>query len=90
MIPACVRVAQDAIRHYNADALINGLKFDRHSEEHAIEGFANQIQVAGKVFEQDSAGGDAIPNWARVLTALPDFPQRLREIVAADKAEFTD
>jgi glucosyl-3-phosphoglycerate synthase len=87
---AYLRLAQDAIRQYHADALINGLKFDRHSEEHAIEGFANQIQVAGKVFEQDSAGGDAIPNWTRVLTALPDFPQQLREIVAADKAEFTD
>ena len=36
---AYLRLAQDAIRQYNADALVNGLCFDRHNEEHAIEGF---------------------------------------------------
>jgi glucosyl-3-phosphoglycerate synthase len=85
---AYLRMAQDAIRQYHADALVNGLSFDRHSEEHSIEGFANQIQVAGDAFQLDPAGGEAIPNWTRVLTALPDFPQRLRTCAAADAEEF--
>jgi glucosyl-3-phosphoglycerate synthase len=85
---AYIRQAQDAIRQYNADALVNGLQFDRHSEEEAIEGFANQIAVAGEIFQNDPSGGDAIPNWTRVLTALPEFPSRLRQIANEDQEEY--
>lgn len=81
---AYLRTAQDAIRHYHADALINGLQFDRHAEEHAVEGFAQRVTMAGEVFQSDPAGGEAIPNWTRVLTAFPDFPQRMRAAVQAD------
>ena len=70
---AYLRAAQDAIRQYHADALINGLHFDRHDEEGAVEGFARQITVAGETFQRDPAGGEAIPNWTRVLTAFPEF-----------------
>ena len=81
---AYLRSAQDAIRHYHADALINGLEFDRHGEEHAVEGFAERVTVAGEMFQSDPSGGEAIPNWTRVLTAFPDFPHRLRAAVQAD------
>jgi glucosyl-3-phosphoglycerate synthase len=81
---AYLRTAQDAIRHYNADALINGLEFDRHYEEHAVEGFAERVTDAGETFRSDPAGGEAIPNWTRVLTAFPDFPQQLRAAAQAD------
>jgi glucosyl-3-phosphoglycerate synthase len=84
---AYLRNAQDAIRQYHADALINGLLFDRHAEEQATEGFAQQIMVAGEAFQADPSGGEAIPNWTRVLTAFPDFPQRLREAAKADADE---
>ena len=83
---AYLRAAQDAIRHYHADALINGLQFDRHYEEYAVEGFAERVAVAGEMFQNDPSGGEAIPNWTRVLTAFPDFPQRLRHAAAADAA----
>jgi glucosyl-3-phosphoglycerate synthase len=85
---AYLRAAQDSIRQYHADALINGLAFDRHAEEHAIEGFAQQIMYAGELFQHDPAGGEAIPNWARVLAAHPDFPHRLKQAAAEDAAEF--
>ena len=85
---AYLRCAQDAIRQYHADALVNGLDFDRHSEEQAVEGFASQIMPAGELFQNDPAGGEHIPNWTRVLTALPEFPQRLRQVAAEDAAEF--
>jgi glucosyl-3-phosphoglycerate synthase len=81
---AYLRTAQDTIRHYHADALINGLQFDRHLEEQAVEGFAERVTIAGEVFQSDPSGGEAIPNWTRVLTAFPDFPQQLRAAVEAD------
>lgn len=83
-----LRTAQDAIRQYHADALMNGLGFDRHEEEQAIEGFAQQIFVAGQMFRENPAGGEAIPNWARILAAFPDFPQQLRQAVRADADDF--
>ena len=81
---AYLRHAQDAIRQYHADALINGLEFDRHTEEHTIEAFSARITVAGEMFRTDPLGGEAIPNWTRVLTAYPDFPQRLRQAARRD------
>jgi glucosyl-3-phosphoglycerate synthase len=87
---AYLRTAQDAIRQYHADALINGLQFDRHAEEQAIEGFAERVMEAGDAFQSDPSGGEAIPNWTRVLTAFPEFPQLLRSAVEADRAEFAE
>lgn len=84
---AYLRSAQDAIRHYHADALINGLTFDRHSEEQVVERFAERITAAGDLFQSDPSGGEAIPNWTRVLTAYPDFPARLRAAARQDAAE---
>jgi glucosyl-3-phosphoglycerate synthase len=87
---AYLRHAQDAIRKYHADALMNGLAFDRHEEEQAVEAFARQIVVAGDTFQKDPVGGEAISNWARVLAALPDFPQKLRAAAAADAEQFRE
>jgi glucosyl-3-phosphoglycerate synthase len=86
---AYLRAAQDAIRQYHADALINGLTLDRHAEEQAVEGFARQILVAGEIFTENPLGGEAIPNWNRVLAAFPDFPQRLWDAATEDAREFS-
>lgn len=75
---AYLRVAQDIIRQYHADALVNGLEYDRHYEERAVDGFARQIETAGERFQSDPLGGAALPNWARVRTAFPDLPMRIR------------
>jgi glucosyl-3-phosphoglycerate synthase len=84
---AYLRAAQDAIRQYHADALMNALRYDRHDEEIAIEAFARQIMEAGATFQQDPAGGEAIPNWVRVLAAAPNLPHQLRQAAAADAQE---
>jgi glucosyl-3-phosphoglycerate synthase len=86
---AYLRAAQDAIRQYHADALINGLILDRHAEEQAVEGFARQILVAGEIFTENPLGGEAIPNWNRVLAAFPNFPQRLWDAATEDAREFS-
>ncbi len=85
---AYLRVAQDSIRQYHADALVNNLLFDRHSEESAIEGFAEQITVTGEAVCDDPSGSESLPTWTRVLAACPSFPQRLREAAAADRDQF--
>ena len=87
---AYVRAAQDAIRQYHADAVINVLQYDRHAEEHAIEAFADRITAAGREFYENPAGAEAIPNWARVLAAFPDLPQELRRAVAADTKQLEE
>jgi len=75
---AYLRCAQDRIRQYHADALVNGLLYDRRSEENTVDGFGRQIATAGAAFQADPQGGASMPNWARVLTAFPDLPARLR------------
>lgn len=75
-----LRIAQDCIRQYSADAVVNDLLYDRHSEEAAIDGFAECVTVAGDIFRNDPNGAEAIPNWTRVRAAFPDFTERLRQV----------
>src|SRR6056297_3361218 len=74
-----LRIAQDCIRQYAADALVNDLRYDRHAEEAAIDAFAQCVTMAADVFQSDPSGADAIPNWTRVRAAFPQFTQQLRE-----------
>ena len=84
---AYVRTAQDAIASYNDDALLNGLAFDRHEEELAVETFTRAMRAAGFDFVRDPLGNPPIPNWNRVTSALPDFLDELREAVEADASD---
>ncbi len=74
-----LRLAQNCIRQYASDALVNDLVFDRHSEESAIDAFADCITTAADLFREDPNGAQAIPNWTRIRAAFPGFTQRLRE-----------
>lgn len=79
-----VRQAQDAIKRYNDDASINSLFFDRHDEAVAMEAFADSIKKAGEQTLEDPLGIPLIPNWSRVISALPDFFELLLEAIEAD------
>jgi len=81
------RQAQDAIASYSDDARLNGLVFDRHEEEVAVETFSRALRAAGLGFVRDPMGAPQIPNWNRVTSALPDLLVELREAVEADAAE---
>ena len=79
-----VRMAQDTITRYYADAMLNGLKFDRHSEELAVATFARSLRDAATEFLDDPSGLPLIPNWNRVLAAFPEVFEMLADAVEKD------
>ncbi len=79
-----VRIAEDMIARFYADAMLNGLEFDRDSEEHTVHVFAQSLRDAAEAYIADPLGTSLIPNWSRVLSALPDFGDELAEAVKAD------
>ena len=79
-----VRIAQDTIARYYADAMLNGLKFDRHGEEFAVATFAKSLRQAATEFVEDPLGLPLIPNWNRVLAAVPEFFELLLDAVEKD------
>ncbi len=85
MIAAYVRTAQDAIARYSDDAALNGLGFDRHEEELAVETFSAALRRAGLDFVRDPMGAPQIPNWSRVIAAMPDFLDEFRASVEDDE-----
>lgn len=84
-----MRTAEDTITRYHADAMINGLVFDRHEEETAVETFAEALKVASQEYFANPLGTPLIPNWNRISSALPGFLGALKEAVDADNSEFT-
>lgn len=79
-----VRMAQDTIARHYADAMLNGLKFDRHAEEVAVNTFAKSLRRAAEEFLDDPLGVPPIPNWNRVLAAIPEYFELLLDAVAKD------
>jgi len=87
LLSAYVRRAEDTMRHYGADASINGLTFDRHEEELASQTFVRCIRAAAKAFQEDPLGAPLIPNWNRVQSALPGFFEELNQAIQADNEQ---
>lgn len=80
------REALDAVEAYYADAVINGLSFDRHQEEKTVELFAQHIIRAGDAFLEKPSETPFIPSWNRVTNAIPDILERLLDAVEEDNA----
>jgi glucosyl-3-phosphoglycerate synthase len=82
------RIALDFIETYNNDAIMNGLKLDIHSEEKAVELFARNIMKAGESFLDNPMETPFIPSWNRVVSAMPDVLEQLKDAVEQDYLEF--
>ena len=82
------RAALDMIDIYRSDARMNGLSFDSHIEEKAVELFALNIMKAGESFFENPMETPFIPTWNRVLSAIPDFLERFKKSVELDNAEL--
>ena len=83
------RVALDFVDLFEADASMNGLKFDRHKEEEAVELFAANVVRAGEEFRENPMDTPFIPPWNRVVSAVPNVLEELRDAVEQDMEEFS-
>jgi glucosyl-3-phosphoglycerate synthase len=83
------RIALDFIETYNNDATINGLNYDRHGEEKAVELFANNVMQGGEYFLDKPMEKPFIPSWNRVISAVPDILEQLKVAVEEDMKEFS-
>lgn len=83
---AYYRIALDFLDQYHSDAVMNGLTLDRHAEEQAIDVFAANVYHAGRMFLDNPMQVPTIPSWKRVISAIPDFYERLYEAVEMDNA----
>ena len=83
------RSALDLIDIYRSDADMNGLKFDSHTEEKAVELFAMNIMKAGEAFILNPMDTPFIPTWSRVKSAIPDFLGRLEKVVNDDNKKYS-
>lgn len=81
---AYLRLAEDTIMKYEADAAINGLEFDRHEEAKAVEAFTHAISLAAQTFMENPMGSPLIPNWNRVASAIPGILDMLKKAVDED------
>ncbi len=79
-----LRQAEDTIMKFEADAAINGLKFDRHVEAMAVEAFTRAIAIAAQVFMENPMTTPLIPNWNRVTSAIPGIFEMLQKAVDED------
>ncbi len=78
------RTALDFVQRFYDDAIINGLKIDRHKEEKAVELFAENIVRAGDVFINNPMETPFMPSWNRVISAIPDILDHIYEAVEED------
>jgi glucosyl-3-phosphoglycerate synthase len=81
---AGLREAQEAIRKYNDNAAVDDLHFERHAEGTAVDTLAHAIYPAARIALEDPLGAPLIPDWNRVTSAIPDFPDQFRNAVEED------
>ena len=83
------RIALDFVETFAADASMNGLRYDRHAEEKAVELFAANVVQAGAEFLDIPMDTPFIPPWNRVLSAVPNIQELLRDAVEQDMNEYS-
>lgn len=84
LLSAYERQAEDSLRFYAADAMLNGLRYPRHDEESAVAMFVRSIRVASRAYQDDPLATTLIPNWNRVDSAMPEFFDELNRAVRLD------
>jgi glucosyl-3-phosphoglycerate synthase len=82
------RVALDFVEVFAADASINGLNYDRHTEEQAVELFASNIVAAGAEFLENPMDQPFVPAWNRVISAMPGVLDELIQAVEQDREDL--
>ena len=78
------RTALDHVDRYHNDAIINGFTSYRHDEEAMVEMFAGAIMDAGEQFVNNPMETPFIASWSRVMSAMPDVFERIKDAVELD------
>ena len=81
-----LRQAQDAVKIYHSVAELNGLYFDRHAENQAVDTFTEAIRHAAEAYITSPLATPLISNWNRVIAAEPNFFEQLLEYVELDNS----
>ncbi|MEO1060107.1 MAG: glycosyl transferase [Actinomycetota bacterium] len=84
---AYYRSGLDMVLRYQHDAQINGLDYDLHAEEAAVELFAAAVMRAGDQFLSNPMEAPFLPSWSRVRSAMPDVLELLADAVEADQQD---
>ncbi len=84
LLTSYIQESRTVIEKYNALALLNGLKYDRHEEIEAVDAFVTSLQIAIDEFIKDPIGCPLLAAWVRVWAAIPDISDRLQECVKED------
>jgi glucosyl-3-phosphoglycerate synthase len=84
LLTSYVEESRNAIEKYHALSMINGLFYDRHSEIEASEAFVGCLKDAIRKFVADPVGIPMMSAWVRVNAAIPDFQDRMNEVVEED------
>jgi glucosyl-3-phosphoglycerate synthase len=79
-----LKIAEDLIANYHAEAMINDFEFDRHDEESYVEIFFKAFAAASERFLKEPIGPRMLPNWNRITAANPGFLAEMRDLVADD------
>lgn len=82
-----LRTALDLVQRYQADAELNGLAFNCHAEEAAVETFTRAVIEAGDTFLASPFEPPYIPSWSRITSACPEIPWALAKAVAKDNGK---
>lgn len=84
LVATYLRLAEDTIMKYESDAAINGLIFDRHEEAMTVDTFTKSVSIAAHAIMENPLGAPLIPNWNRVISAIPGILERLKSAVEED------
>ncbi|MBE0523534.1 MAG: glucosyl-3-phosphoglycerate synthase [Methanosarcinales archaeon] len=77
------RTAQNRIRQYHADAMCNGLNYNRHIEECMVEQFSKIVLSSGREYIENSSGL-LLPDWKRAISAMSDVRERIKDAALND------
>lgn len=84
-----LRIALDFVETYANDAQMNGISIDIHSEEAAVELFAQNLLLAADEFLENPMEQAFVPSWNRVISAFGGIQNELIDAVDADMKEFS-
>ena len=79
------RVGEDRVRQFGLDSAVNGLPYDRHTEELAVQSFSGLLRSGlNKLVEAPIA--HQLPSWSRLSSCSAGLQADLAAAGSADRA----